>query len=169
MNDLFLSEFSKNIKLRLSDIRAAQKAYLIAKANEETIISISNDIQRKILLEGNYIVCDEIWNMKQHIKLENRRITDPNCTYLMDENIFVNDFLEKCYAEYCKAGIENKKGKEYIPEAEAKELRHKAENILLDLAIEILPKEMTVEKEQLNLAKKHWKYREQLLDLIMSV
>lgn len=148
-------------------INGLQKAYLQAKALYETIEEITKEIQQKILLEGNYIICNEVWNMENHRGKENRRITRPVDTYLIDEEIFLNDFLEKCYTEYIKAGIESSKGKEYIPSAEARELMKQAEKELVNMAIEIMPE--SKEKQTLELNKLHWKYRPMILDIIMKL
>jgi len=66
-----------------------------------------------------------------------KRITEPKHTYMMNEEIFLNDFLVKCYAEYQKAGIADSRGKEYCPEATAHDAKKEAENLLLKLAIEL--------------------------------
>lgn len=148
-------------------INALQKAYLQAETLYKTIEEITKEIQQKILLNGNYVICDEVWNMENHRGKENRRIIRPEDTYLMEEETFLNDFLEKCYAEYIKAGIENSKGKEYIPSAEARELMKQAEKELVNMAIEIMPE--SKEKLTLELNKLHWKYRPMILDIIMKL
>ena len=85
----------------------------------------------------------------------------------MDDEIFSNDFLEKCYAEYQKAGIADSRGKDYMPEAIVRDARLDAEKALMQLAIDILPD--IPEKETLRNATIHWKYREQILDLILRL
>lgn len=150
-----------------AEICTAKEVYFVAKALEDTIRAQAEDIQRKILANGNYLVCDELWEMENHGGLNSRRITEPRNTYLMDEKIFSDDFLEKCYAEYVKAGIADSRGKEYIPEANAHDARREAEKVLLQLAIDIFPD--IPEKEMLKQASKHWKYREKMLDLILRL
>ena len=61
----------------------------------------------------------------------------------------------------------NNLAKEYIPEAVARDTRLDAEKALIQLAIDILPD--IPEKETLRKATTHWKYREQILDLILRL
>ena len=163
MNNNILSVFKISVQAHSKEIRSAQKAYITAKAAEEAIKEISEDIQRKILAENVYTVSPEFQNRRGI----GERITEPKHTYLMNEEIFINDFLEKCYTEYQKAGIADSRGKEYIPEAVARDTRLDAEKELMQLAIDILPD--IPEKETLRKAATHWKYREQILNLILKL
>lgn len=163
MDNNILSVFKTSVQAHSKEIRSAQKAYITAKAAEEAIKEISEDIQRKILAENVYTVAPEFQNRRG----VSERITEPKHAYLMDEEIFANDFLKKCYAEYQKAGIADSRGKEYIPEAVARDTRLDAEKALMQLAIDILPD--ISEKETLREAAKHWKYREKILELILRL
>ena len=163
MDNNILSVFKAIIQAHAEEIRTAQKAYITAKAAEEAIKEISEDIQRKILAENIYTVSPEFQNRR----CITERITEPKHTYLMDEEIFLNDFLDKCYAEYQKAGIADSRGKEYIPEAVARDTRLDAEKALIQLAIDILPD--IPETETLRQAATHWKHREQILNLILKL
>ena len=163
MDNNILSVFKASVQAHAEEIRTAQKAYITAKASEETIKEIAEDIQRKILAENIYTVSPEFQNRRG----VGERVTEPKHTYLMDEEIFLNDFLEKCYAEYQKAGIADSRGKEYIPEAVARDTRLDAEKALIQLAIDILPN--IPEKETLRKAINPWKYREQILELILRL
>ena len=163
MDNNILSAFKTSVKSHSEEIRMTRKAYITAKAAEEAIKGISEDIQRKILAENIYTVSPEFQNRRG----VGERVTEPKHTYLMDEEIFLNDFLEKCYAEYQKAGIADSRGKEYIPEAVARDTRLDAEKALIQLAIDILPN--IPKKETLRKATTHWKYREQILDLILRL
>lgn len=163
MDNNVLSAFKANVQTHVKEIRTAQKAYIAAKVSEEAIKGIAEDIQRKILAENVYIISLEFQNRRGI----SERITEPKHTYLMDEEIFINDFLEKCYAEYQKAGIADSRGKEYVPEAVARDTRLEAEKALIQLAINILPD--IPEKETLKKATTHYKYRNQILDLILRL
>lgn len=162
MDNNILSVFKTNVQAHAEEIRTAQKAYITAKATEEAIKGIVEDIQRKTLAKNVYIISPEF-----HRRGISERITEPKHTYLMDEEIFINDFLEKCYAEYQKAGIADSRGKEYTPEAIARATRLEAEKTLIQLAINILPD--IPEKETLKKATTHYKYRDQILDLILRL
>ena len=163
MDNNILSVFKTSVQAHAEEIRIAQKTYITAKAAEEAIREISEDIQRKILAENIYTASPEFQNRRGI----GERITEPKHTYLMDEEIFLNDFLEKCYAEYQRAGIADGRGKEYIPEAVARDTRLDAEKALIEIAIDILPE--IPEKETLRKAINHWKYREQILELILRL
>ena len=158
-----LSAFKASVQSHSEEIRTAQRAYITAKAAEETIGEIAEDIQRKILAENVYTVSPEFKNRRGI----GERIIDPKHAYLMNEEAFINDFLDKCYAEYQKVGIADGRGKEYMPEAVARDTRLDAEKALIQLAIDILPD--IPEKETLREAAKHWKYREQILELILRL
>lgn len=163
MDNNILSAFKTSVKSHSEEIRTTRETYLTAKAAEEAIKEIAEDIQRKILAENVYTVSPEFQNRRGIMK----RITEPKHTYLMNDEIFSNDFLEKCYAEYQKAGIADSRGKDYMPEAIVRDARLDAEKALIELAIDILPD--IPEKEMLRNATTHWKYREQILDLILRL
>ena len=165
MNNSVLLILTDRVHNHGEEIREAQNAYLIAKAIEETIKEAADDIQKKILSENEYFIMPEYEGRRGVVK----RITEPKRTYMMDEEIFLNDFLAKCYEEYQKAGIADSRGKEYCPEANAHDAKKEAENLLLKLAIELIPDELAEEKEDLRKAVNHWKYREQILDLILKL
>ncbi|MCM1008666.1 MAG: hypothetical protein NC485_12235 [Ruminococcus flavefaciens] len=165
MNNSVLSILTDRVQNHGEEIRAAQKAYVIAEAVEETIKEAAEDIQKKILSENEYFIMPEYEGRRGIAK----RITEPKRTYMMNEEIFLNDFLAKCYEEYQKAGIADSRGKEYCPEANAHDAKKEAENLLLKLAIELIPDELAEEKETLRKAVNHWKYREQILDLILKL
>lgn len=77
-------------------------------------------------------------------------------------------FLDLCYEEYKKAGIEDKRGKEYCPEAEAHDLYWDAEKQLVLYGIELIPNGMK-EKEILREAIKSVKYKEKILNLVLRL
>ena len=163
MDNNILSVFKASVQSHSEEIRTAQKAYITAKAAEEAIKEIAEDIQRETPAAEIYTVSPEFKNRRGI----GERVTEPKHTYLMDEEIFLNDFLEKCYTEYQKAGIADSRGKEYIPEAVARDTRLDAEKALMHAAIDILPD--IPEKETLRKATTHWKYREQILELILRL
>ena len=52
--DNILSVFKTSVQAHSKEIRTAQQAYITAKAAEEAIKEISEDIQRKILAENRF-------------------------------------------------------------------------------------------------------------------
>lgn len=107
MNNSVLLILTDRVQNYGEEIRAAQKAYVFAEAIEETIKEAVEDIQKKILSENEYFIMPEYEDRRGIAK----RITEPKRTYMMDEEIFLNDFLVKCHEEYQKAGIADSRGK----------------------------------------------------------
>ena len=165
-NNALLKVFRMNVNDHAQEIRTAQEAYYIAKAAEDSIKSIAEDIQRGILSKNEYFVAADLWNGNRRGMTE-RRITEPRRTYLMDEEIYINDFLPKCYEKYQAAGIADDRGEEYCPEARAADKRKAAEQKLLSLAVDILPE--CEEKDILKTAVNHWKYRDEILQIILQL
>lgn len=168
---LLLTAFTEKIQNRATEITALQETYLIAKAMEEAIEEQDKEIKRKVLAENEYYINGELWELtkKRHPDAE-RRITDPRDDYKMfsdTDTTQQNDYLDKLYTEYLKAGIADKRGKGWIPSAEAHNIRHKAENALLDIVIELFTG--TEYEDAIRQATRHWKYREQLLDITMKL
>ena len=64
MDNNILSAFKASVQSHSEEIRTAQKAYITAKAAEEDIKEISEDIQRKILAENVYTVSPEFKNRR---------------------------------------------------------------------------------------------------------
>ena len=161
-----LKVFRMNVNAHAQEIRTAQEAYYIAKAAEDSIKSIAEDIQRGILSKNEYFVAADLWNGNRRGMTE-RRITEPRRTYLMDEEVLINDFLPKCYEKYQAAGIADDRCEEYCPEARAADKRKAAEQKLLSLAVDILPE--CEEKDILKTAVNHWKYRDEILQIILQL
>ena len=64
MDNNILSAFKASVQSHSEEIRTVQKAYITAKAAEEDIKEISEDIQRKILAENVYTVSPEFKNRR---------------------------------------------------------------------------------------------------------
>lgn len=168
---LLLKAFTEKIQSRAAEITALQETYLIAKAMEEEINAKDEEIKRKVLAENEYYITGELWELtfKRDPNAE-RRITDPKSDYKMfsdTDTAQQNDYLDKLYAEYLKAGIADERGRGWIPSAKAHNIRHEAENALLDIVIELF--KGTEYEDAIRQATKHWKYREQLLDITMKL
>lgn len=147
--------------------------YFNAKALYETIKANAEEIQRKVLAENEFYERDEwadidIKEKRTKTKTEPKRILNPDDTYLMDLEKELPRFIDLCYPEYVKAGIADSRGKDYIPEANAKDLMYEAEKQLVEYGIEIIPDEFG-EKETLRKAVQMIKYRDKVLDLILRL
>lgn len=143
--------------------------YFLAKALYETVKGIAEEIQKKILEENEFYETQEIANMmiKRGWDGIQRRILNPFNTYMMQDTDF-QKYLDLTYAEYLKAGIADERGREYIPEAKAKEVYYEAEKQLVLFGIDIIPAEMS-EKETLRKAVQMLKYRNRVLDLVLKL
>ena len=168
---LLLTAFTEKIQSRAAEITALQKTYLIAKAMEDEINAKDEEIKRKVLAENEYYICDEMWELEYRRNPNaERRITNPKADFLLcDENDMTayNDYLDKLYVEYLKTGIADERGRGWIPSAKAHNIRHETENALLDIVIELF--KGTEYEDAIRQATKHWKYREQLLDITMKL
>lgn len=160
--------FKTTIQERVEEITDLQATYYIAKAAEETINEIDEEIKRKVLSENEYYITDELWELmtKRGINPADRRITEPKNSYEMSEEE-MKDFVKKLYPEYLKAGIADDRGEGYIPSARAREARYEAEKALINIVIDLFKN--TEYEELFRRAAQHWKYREQLLELILKL
>lgn len=154
-------------KKRLAQLK---NNFFMAKALYECIKSDAEEIQRRILAEHEFYETEDVAK-----RLEKRggdgipkRILDPNHTYMMDLETDFQHFLDLVYPEYVKAGIADKRGREYIPEAESKDLYYEAMKQLVDYGIDIIP-DAFGEKETLRKAVQMIKYRDQVLDLVLRL
>lgn len=144
--------------------------YFNAKAVYECIKENAEEIQRKVLAENEFYETEDVAEMmeKRGGDGKPKRILDPDLTYMMDLDNELPRFIDLCYPEYVKAGIADKRGKNYIPEAEAKDLMHQAEKQLVEYGIDIIPDEFG-EKETLRKAVRNIKWRDKVLDLVLRL
>lgn len=144
--------------------------YFNAKALYECIKENAEEIQRKVLAENEFYETEDVAEMmeKRGGDGKPKRILDSDLTYMMDLDNELPRFIDLCYPEYVKAGIADKRGKNYIPEAEAKDLMHQAEKQLVEYGIDIIPDEFG-EKETLRKAVRNIKWRDKVLDLVLRL
>ena len=159
------------VKESAEEIVSAIKEYRRTKAELDSVIEKATEIQERILAENVYNVSPEIAEQldeagKAHgRRFTTHRITRPFDSYMMTDSDHM-DYLNKCYVEYCKAGIEDDRGCEYIPEAREKEAHRNAENHLLDV-FQIIA--VTISPEDFQMMRTHWKYRERLIQLALDM
>ena len=144
--------------------------YFNAKALYKTIKANAEEIQRKVLAENEFYETEDIAEMKEKRGGSGKpeRILDPDLTYMMDLDNELPRFIDLCYPEYVKAGIADPRGKNYIPEANAKDLMWEAEKQLVEYAIDIIPDEFA-EKETLRKGVRNIKWKNKVLDLVLSL
>ena len=150
------------------ELKVLKEVYFTAKALFETIRDTAEEIQKNILVEHPFFEEAEKTAMFESKGRGNRdtRILKPFDSYLMSEADF-NKYLDLCYAEYQKAGIDDKRGREYLPEAESRELYKESERLLVEYGIDIIPDGMA-EKEALRTGIKITKYRNRVLELVLN-
>lgn len=144
--------------------------YFNAKALYETIKENAEEIQRKILAENEFYEAEDVAE-----RMEKRggsgipeRILDPDLTYMMDLDRELPRFIDLCYPKYVKAGIADPRGKNYIPEAYARDLMYATEKQLVEYGIDIIPDEFG-EKETLREAVRNIKWKDKVLDLVLRL
>lgn len=144
--------------------------YFNAKVLYEMIKENAEEIQRKVLAENEFYETEDVAEMMEKRGGDGnpKRILDPDLTYMMDLDKELPRFIDLCYPEYVKAGIADPRGKEYIPEANAKDLMYEAEKQLVEYGIDIIPDEFG-EKETLRKAVQMIKYRDKVLDLVLRL
>ena len=143
--------------------------YFNAKALYECIKQQVEDIDIKVLQENEFYESEKWLKMmeKRGGNGNRKRIKRPFDTYLMEEADF-QKYLDLVYAEYVKAGIADKRGREWCPEAESGDLYREAEKQLVQYGIDIIPDEFG-EKETLRKAIQMIKYRDKVLDLVLRL
>lgn len=144
--------------------------YFNAKVLYEMIKENAEEIQRKVLAENEFYETEDVAEMMEKRGGDGnpKRILDPDLTYMMDLDKELPRFIDLCYPEYVKAGIADPRGKEYIPEANAKDLMYEAEKQLVEYGIDIIPDEFGG-KETLRKAVQMIKYRDKVLDLVLRL
>lgn len=144
--------------------------FFMAKALYECIKNEAEEIQRKVLAENEFYESEELAEMMETRGGSGtpRRIFKPSETYLMDLEPDFQRYMDLTYAEYVKAGIDDPRGREYIPEAESKDLYYEAIKQLVDYGVDIIPDGMG-EKETLRKAVQMIKYRDKVLDLVLRL
>ena len=139
--------------------------YFNAKVFLEMIQEQEKEIKR-IILEKNEFYEDAELKEKIYEAGKPERILEPDNSYMMSKKDFLR-FLDLCYPEFVKAGIANSKGKEYCCDNEARELFNEATKQLVEYGIEIMPN--IPEKEVLRKAVWNIKWRDKVLDLVLSL
>lgn len=144
--------------------------YFNAKTLYEIVKENAEEIERKILAENEFYETEDVAEMmeKRGGDGKPKRILDPDKTYMMDLDNDFPRFLDLCYPEYVKAGIADPRGKEYCPDAQSRELLFEATKQLVTYGIEIIPDEFE-EKETLRQAVRNIKWRDKILDLVLSL
>lgn len=151
-----------------AELKALKETYFMTRALYETVRETAKKIQKEILITYPFYAEREKLKVLERRGYCEQRILNPFDSDLMSECDF-NKFLDLCYAEYCKVGINDERGKEYCPEAKSNDLYREAEKMLVEFAIDIMPDELQTEKEKLKQAVKNVKWRDKVLELALSL
>jgi len=142
-----------------------QKCYAIAKAWYETLRDTAAEIEKQILQEHEfYSVCPEC------PELDGKR-AEYSCEFVKNEEKF-NEYMKLFYAECDKQGIAWEWNKTI--EGDAWYAMKEAENALIDWFEKSISKFGQIKQlrelhpDSIELMRKHWKYREQLIDMAMK-
>lgn len=140
-------------------LRTLKNNYYMAKALYETTKELSHEVQQKVLEENAFYEAPDESGVP-------KRIYDPDRSWLMDQDADFLRYLDLCYEKYIEAGIADERGREYLPEAESKDLYVQTETALLHYALDIIPHEQgAVLLKVIN----DIKYREIMLDYILRL
>lgn len=140
---------SKELK---KQIKAKQEEYLLLKAAIMAAEEIEEENKVKILKENVFI--DD----------EGVRVTDPSEDWLIEDNSFI-EYLKIVAEANKKSGLKIEDYNKVIA-LEEKEALKKVENELLKLQLKITPASIIADIKK---AQKHWKYRQEALDLILRL
>lgn len=133
-------------------IKTKQQEYLLLKAAIMAAEEIEEENKVKILKENVFI--DD----------EGVRVTDPGEDWLIEDISFIR-YLKMVAEANKKSGLKIEDYNKVIA-LEEKEALKKVENELLELQLKITPANIV---EDIKKAQKHWKYREEALDLILRL
>lgn len=157
------------INQKLNDLKLSeeQKAYVLAKAWYETLKNADEEIEKKVLQENVFYIKENKGSIRhgRYLMTKGDRV---KASYELDEEQF-NKYMKLYYAECDKQGIKWEWNR--CIDADARESLKKAENVLIDWFIGQTNKFKELkclDMANIELAKKHWKYREQLIDLAMK-
>lgn len=142
-----------------------QKCYAVSKAWYDTMYQVAGDIENKVLEENEFISYIPEFPAMHGIRAKH------SYEFVENEEEF-HRYLNLFYQECDKAGIAWEWDR--VIYADAREACKKAENELIDWfnnQIELAGiKGMMAEdyREATDMMRKHWKYREQLIDIAMK-
>lgn len=157
----------------IEKLKEMTNTYILAKAHMETITQMAEEIQANVLRDHVFYESSEIAEMcaKRGREYTIQRITKPTNAYYMAEEDF-KKYLMLCHAEYVKAGIDDKRGYSYCPEAEATDLCVAAEKAMIEYAIDILPDNVfgvNINKGSFHDGMKNLKFRERFINIILRM
>lgn len=159
-----------NYKYDKAVLRVMKDNYFKAKTLYERIKEKADEIQRKVLAENPFYMEDDVFELRKRKGYDgDKRIYNPDDTYLFVYTDDYQRYLDLIYAEYVKAGIADSRGRDYIPESRAKELLWESERQLIEYGINMTPDEYADQKFALREVVKIDKYRNKMLDFVLSL
>ena len=152
----------KNIKTLKSELVKAQKEYILAKAHNDNVKRIEEESKVKVLSENKFYTADH-----EEAGEKEQRILKSNGDYHMSESDFTK-YCKLCLVEYLKNGLDVPNYNTTPNYKTSKELKQ-AENKIIKIGIDIIVIKENANREEYNKIANHWKYREELIDLILRL
>lgn len=133
-------------------IKKKQQEYLFLKAAIMAMEEIDTESKQRVLKKYKFI--DD----------EGKRITDPKQDWRMKDDLF-RAYLKVVMRENIDAGLKIDSYEMVIAWRQKEELK-KVEDELLELQLQTIPTNLI---ESIKKAQKHWKYKDEALDLILRL
>lgn len=134
-------------------LETLQMNYILAKAENETVKEIDKESREKILAEHAF------YDTKT-----DKRITNPDHAYCMGDTEF-EEYCKLAHEERTRRGL-NIPDWNTTADYKTRKALKKAEDDLIRFSIDIVPEGL---KSNIADAGKHWKYRYEVVELIMRL
>jgi len=152
----------RNIKTLKSLLVKAQKGYIIAKAENETVKQIEEESKVKVLKENIFLTADH-----EEAGEEQQRILKSNGDYHMNDEDFTK-YCKLCLIEYLKNGLDVPDFNT-TPDYLTRKTLMIAEEKLLNVGIEVIVKNKDARREDLEKIKDHYEARKTMIELTLSL
>lgn len=162
--EAMIIEIETNLRTSGTDLTAVCKTYALAKAFEEEILSIKRECGAQVLAEKCYYRSAEMSKLMEEDTPQ--RVTDPDDICEIDRESW-SEIFSKCYELYKERGIDDPRGADYCPEANAHKLRVKAENLLIDTFAAVCPSFFT--GDDIQRIKQHLLHRQKFIEIAMGI
>lgn len=146
----------KMTNIQKNNFNKAKKHYNRIKAEHEKIRAIDEQSKIKVLTENQF-----------YSEEDGERITESDIDFLMSESDFIS-YCKLVYIENTKKGL-NVPDYETSVDYETFKALIQAEDSLLTAGFEIIPNSLKDEKMTLESARNHWKFRDEMLKLMLRL
>jgi len=140
-------------------LRTLQNNYYVAKAANETVKSLENELKTRVLTENEFYT-------EPGESEPATRIINPRSDYRMSDADFER-YLDLCHALKPEFGLTHPK--ENTADCLTSKALKDAENKLLDFGVIILPETPEFDRTAMDKIRNHWKYRGEMIELICKL